>query len=366
MKNPKVSIIILNYNGWKNTINCLESVFNLDYSNFQVVVVDNGSKDNSIEYLRKWTKGKLKSILSFPDHQHFNSLNEIEKPLNFLEYGREESFINHVQYYSNYKETFICKSSTRESEQKALIIIDTKKNLGYAGGNNVGIRFSLNYLNADYIMILNNDTVVNSNLIEKLIEVFSFHEEAGIAGPLEYSYNEPYSIQSAGGRFRLYTGRHELLKNSLQRVKSVDWLIGCCMLIKKDLFYNLGYFDERYFLYVEEVDFAYRVKKGGYKTYITPETCIWHKGGKKGGKTFDELYDFYVLRNRLLFALKHLKYNQLLIFIPNHLKKVFTFSLRDLITQRQANFLKKTNAIKEAFLAYNKKIKNYNTVKEKK
>ena len=314
MKIPQVSIIILNYNGWKDTINCLESVFNIDYSNFHVIVVDNGSKDNSIEYLKKWAEGELKPIQSFPDHQYFNSLTEIEKPINLLKYEREEAFISHDKYYSNYKETFICKSSIRKSEKKPLIILDTKKNLGYAGGNNAGIRFSLNYFDVDYVMILNNDTVVAPNLIRRLIEVFSIHKDTGLCGPLEYSYQEPYNIQSAGGKFGLYTGIYNLIKNAPQRLAAVDWICGSCMLIKKETLLKAGLLDERYFLYYEEIDYAFRVKKSGYKTFITSETCIWHKGGTKGSKTWDEFYSFYEIRNRLLFALKHLRFYQLLIF----------------------------------------------------
>jgi GT2 family glycosyltransferase len=360
---PRVSIVVLNYNNWSDTITCLETVFNLNYREFFVIVVDNGSDDRSVEYIRKWTRGGLRYKHVYPDVQEFKSLREVKKPLEFVEYERRELRYEDAQFQDSYEEVFICKSTIAKASDPKMYIIETKENLGYAGGNNVGVRFSLKCLDVDYIMILNNDTAVPPNLTSELINVFSIHENAGLCGPLEYSYEEPSRIQSAGGTFGIYTGRHELQKNPVNKTKTVDWVMGSCMLIKKNLFYKLGFFDERFFLYVEEVDFAYRVKKSGYKTFVCSETRIWHKGGRKGGKSFDELYDFYVMRNRLLFALKHLKFYQLIIFLPNHIKKVFTFSLRDLVVMRKSYFLKRLTAIKEGFMAYNKSIKNYNNIK---
>lgn len=356
-----VSIIVLNYNNWEDTITCLESVFNMDYQNLCVIVIDNGSKDNSVGQIRKWASGELKCDKLFPNHPYFEKLDEVKKPLELYEYVRKENFKERYQAYDLYNEIFIPKSNEFQPKQAKLIIIETKQNLGYAGGNNVGIRFALNYLDVDYIMILNNDTVVASDLVKNLLAVFTLEEKAGICGPIEYSYQEPYNIKSTGGQFGLYTGKHKLLKKSVQGIKAVDWLIGSCMLIKRELFHKIGYFDERYFLYVDEVDYAYRARAGGYKVLMTSGSCFWHRGGTIGGKTFDELHDFYIMRNRLLFSLKHLNNYQLLIFIPIHMKKLLTFSLRDLILKKQSNFIKRFNAIKEAFAVHSEKIKKYNT-----
>jgi GT2 family glycosyltransferase len=362
-KSSRVSIVILNYNNWFDTITCLEIVFQLDHREVSIVLVDNGSDDGSLEHIRKWIKGGLQYKYVYPDVYEFKSFQEVEKPLEFLEYERRELSYEDAQLGDFYEEVFIDKSTHEKQTDPKMYIVDTKENLGYAGGNNVGVRFSLKFLDVEYIMILNNDTAVPPNLARELIKVFSEHENAGLCGPLEYSYEEPVRIQSAGGTFGIYTGRHELQKDPVDKTKIVDWVMGSCMLVKKDLFYKIGFFDERFFLYVEEVDFAYRVKKSGYKTFVCPETCIWHKGGRKGGKSFDALYDFYVMRNRLLFALKHLRFYQLIIFIPNHIKKVFTFSLRDLFAMRKSYFLKRLIAVKEGFMAYKNNIKSYKNMK---
>jgi GT2 family glycosyltransferase len=359
---PWVSIIILNYNGWQDTITCLESVFNMDYENYFVVVLDNGSNDNSIENLKKWATGDLKYNIRFPDHPDFNKTKEIGKPVDFYEYERKELFINESRSDLCCEESFIPKLTESKSIKSKLIIIDNNKNLGYAGGNNVGIRYSLKYLNVEYVMVLNNDTAVPPNILRRLVDVFSIKENVGCCGPLEYSYLNPYDIQSAGGKIGLYTGYHKLMKSATKSIDAVDWICGSCILIKKEAILEVGCFDERYFLYVEEVDYAYRMKKKGYKVCFTLETSIWHKGGEGNS----EPYYFYSVRNRLLFALKHLNIYQLTIFIPIHLVKWFFLRpVKDLISNKRINFSKKIYAIRDAFTAHKEKIKSYGAINEK-
>lgn len=359
---PLVSIIVLNYNSWRDTITCLESVFNIDYENYFVVVLDNGSNDDSVEYIRKWAAGVLEYNMEFPDHSYFKTQNEIGKPIDFCEYERKEFSYDEKKTDLCCEEIFILKSTISKSKESKLILIDNKNNLGYAGGNNVGIRYSLRYLNVDYVMILNNDTVVAPNILKKLVEVFSIKENVGLCGPLEYPYVKPFDVQSAGGEFGLYTGYHKKIKNASNRIETVDWVCGSCILIRREAIFEVGYFDERFFAYVEEVDYAYRMKKSGYKVCLTPKTSIWHKGGIGTS----ELYYFYAVRNRLLFALKHLNIYQLTIFLPIHLVKWFFFPfVKDFKKNRRINFSKKIYAIKDAFAAHNKEPRTYRIVQAK-
>ncbi|MFC1821535.1 glycosyltransferase family 2 protein [Thermodesulfobacteriota bacterium] len=354
---PKVSIIILNYNGWKDTITCLESVFNINYKNYYVVIVDNGSSDNSILFFKKWAENKLDSVEHFPVHPYFHSMKKAKKPVQYIEKKHEEYFLGQEKNYIKYQERFIINSGRIDSGNNKLVIIRTNKNLGYAGGNNLGLRYSLKYLNTEYFLILNNDTVVNANIVSKLLEIFHKDEKVGMCGPVEYSYKDPNKIQSAGGRFGLYTGIHDMIKKRPEKRVSVDWICGSCMLLKRDIILNIGYFDERFFLYAEEVDYAYRVKKNRYKTVISPETCIWHKGGKNNGY----LYLFFTSRNRLLFSLKHLNGLQLLIFIPIHITKwIILRPLLDLLLKKgKNNFFNYIRALKQGYLAKNRKIRVY-------
>jgi GT2 family glycosyltransferase len=334
----------------------------MSYKDFSIVIVDNGSSDSSVEHIKDWASGRSKHDSIYPDHPTFQNFAAVEIPIEFLIIEQKEFLAKEFDSESVYKEKFELKLGNIDIKKARLILIDTKKNLGYAGGNNVGIRYAINHLESDYVLLLNPDTVVSPDLLEKLLEVFRVENNVGMCGPIEYSYELPHCIQGAGGRFGLYTGRHQLFKTASGTRKVVDWVMGSCMFIEKSVFFTTGFFDERFFLYIEEIDFAYRVKKNGYKTYVTPDTFIWHKGGTKGGRTHDALYDFYIMRNRLLFSLKHLNFFQLFIFIPIHFKKLITFSLRDLIMRKESNFLKRVKAIKEGFLAYNERIKNYNTI----
>jgi GT2 family glycosyltransferase len=331
----------------------------MSYKDFSIVVVDNGSNDSSIEHIKDWASGRAIHNSIYPDHPNFKDIAAIERPIDFVIIERKEFLVKEVNSESVYNEKFDVKFGDDDKKEAKLILIDCNKNLGYAGGNNVGIRYAINHLGSDYILIMNPDTVASPDLLEQLLNVFSVENNVGICGPIEYSYELPHCIQGAGGRFGLYTGRHRLFKTTSATRKAVDWVIGSCMLIEKSVFFSTGFFDERFFLYIEEIDFAYRVRKNGYKTYITPDAFIWHKGGTKGGGTHDALYDFYIMRNRLLFALKHLNFFQLLIFMPIHFKKLITFSLRDLILRKESNFLKRVKAIREGFLAYNERLKNY-------
>ena len=354
-KLPKVSIVILNYNGWKDTTTCLESVFNIDYTNYHVIVVDNDSSDDSVTYMKKWALGELSNGCPFPDHEIFNTFHQIKKPISFSELLHEESIYNSLTEYNIKKKIFVKNSPSNKYDEK-LIIIKNNKNSGYAGGNNVGIRYSIDFLNTDYIMILNNDTVVAPDIINKLLEVFALDKKMGICGPLEFSYNKPYSLQSAGGRFGIYTGMHKILRKTYDDVKEVDWVCGSCFLMRKELIPTIGYLDERYFLYVEEIDYAYRTNKSHYRVCVTTGTSIWHKGRTEGGQTSDELYDFYTIRNRLLFALKHLKVHQLFVFIPIHVTKwLLIRAIKDFIQGKEIHFSRKIEALKEGFLAYKAK-----------
>jgi GT2 family glycosyltransferase len=331
----------------------------MSYEHFNILVVDNGSSDSSVENIRKWALGDLRHDCIYPNHVTFRGLKNFEKGIDFVVLERKEVFIGKFKSENYYDEVFNQKFGTVDGIEGKLVIIENGDNLGYAGGNNVGIRYAINQLKSEYILVLNADTVVSTNLVEKLLNVFEVENDVGICGPIEFSYDEPDYLQAAGGKFGLYTGRHELFYTILDTVRVVDWVMGSCMLIEKGVFHSCGFFDERFFLYFEEVEFAYRAKKKGYKTYVTSETCIWHKGGRKGGRTWDAVYDFYVMRNRLLFGLKHLNFFQLLIFLPIHFKKLVTFSGRDLLVYKQWTFMKRVKAIKDGFVAYNQRIKKY-------
>ncbi|MCD6149364.1 glycosyltransferase family 2 protein [bacterium] len=214
---PKVFVIILNYNG-RNTIKeCLASVFRMNYPNFEVVIVDNDSRDGSFELAKN----------SFPK-AHF---------------------------------------------------IKNKKNLGFAAGSNIGIRFALEKM-ADYVFLLNNDAVVSKNTLSELIKVAQSEKlkSAGIFSPVIFKGNTK-KIWFAGGKINWLKMR-AIHKNKLQvascKLQVTSYATGCAMLVKKEVFKKTGLLDENFFLYYEDADFCVRAKKEGFKSAAVASAKVKH------------------------------------------------------------------------------------------
>jgi GT2 family glycosyltransferase len=245
-RNPFVIINILNWNRGLETIECLWSLNSTGYPNYQTLVVDNGSTDDSLHLIK----------------HHFPSINYLE----------------------------------------------TGENLGFTGGNNIGLRYALDQ-GAEWIMLLNNDTTLAPDLLSRLIGVGSVVPEAGILGPMIYHYDDELMIQSAGGLLDshwtpLHLGQNEYDTGQYKKSRCVDWISGCCFLVRREVFEQIGLLDERFFMYNEEVDFCMRARKIGWKIIHVPSARLWHKGVQKDYKPGPHV-TYYSTRNRLLMLSKH-------------------------------------------------------------
>lgn len=259
MSSPKVSIVILNWNGWKDTVECIESLAKIDYPNYEIIVVDNGSTDESVI--------KLKMLQM-----------------------RAEKAVN-----KNFK------------------IIENKENLGFSGGNNVGIRFALKS-NADYILLLNNDTLVKPNFLSELVKIGESSSKIGLIGPKIYFAVEPNRIWFGGGKINWLKTKGEHLnynktddkKTSLQpsTYQVSDYLTGCCLLIKRAAVEKIGMLSEDYFLYYEDTDYCLRAQEAGWQCVYIPSAYIWHKISQST-REFSPSYIYYHSRNGLMLAKKH-------------------------------------------------------------
>src|SRR3989344_804558 len=260
----KVFISIINFNGKKNTIECLKSIDNLNITgvDFNVVVVDNASKE----------KLDLK-----------------------------ENFLKNVP----------------------LKIILNNKNLGFSGGHNLGVNYALSN-NADYIVILNNDTILDKNLIYELLNAFNKDSSIGIVSPKIYFakghefHKERYKdkdlgkvIWYAGGvmDYKNIIGRHrgvdEIDTGQYDKISSIDFATGCCMAVRREVFEKIGMLDEKYFLYYEDNAFSQKAKKAGFSIMFQPKSVVWHRNAEAAGGSGSPLQDYYISRNRLLFGLKY-------------------------------------------------------------
>ncbi|MGA2677234.1 MAG: glycosyltransferase family 2 protein [Methanobacterium sp.] len=301
--NPKVSIIILNWNKWKDTIECLESLYQINYINYQLIVVDNGSEDESIKKIKDYCNGKIEIKSKFIQN------NMLNKPIEIFKFSREnlqmklnESQINKIENYP---------------ANKKLIIIKNEKNYGFSKGNNIAIDFTLLNFDHDYILLLNNDTTVDKNFLNELIKVLDSEDSIGIAGPTIYFYDDPTKIQSAGAMVNWKRGRTTLLKNGevndLGNVEEVEFVSGCALIVKNEVFNKIGFLNESYFAYWEETDFCQRASQAGYKILCIPRAKIWHKISTTTNQ-ISGFYAYYMTRNSIWFMRKYANTNQLLYF----------------------------------------------------
>jgi len=293
MNYPKVAIIILNYNGWQDTIECLESVLRNNYPNYQVIVVDNGSPNNSMEYIKAWAEGRQEVLTPEPTHPLYHlSHPPIKKPILYIYYTRKEA-----EKGGNSKlEQKITKEwqEQRKSNNKELvptspyplIFIQTGENLGFAGGNNVGIRYTLKK-NTDAVLLINNDAILEPRSLEPAIKVLFLNEKVGIVGGKVKNYFKRGYIDSVGIRRILWPiglmrseGTGKLDRGQFEKQTELVATSGALMLIKRKIFNVIGLLSESFFFGGEDIDFCLSARKKGFKIIYEPQFIAHHKVGR--------------------------------------------------------------------------------------
>lgn len=252
---PMVSIIILNYNQIKVTCEFLDSTKLLTYPNFEIILVDNNSNENPKELIE-----------------------------------------------NNYPEVKLIRSET---------------NLGFTGGNNLGIKAA----KGDYIFVVNNDTEVSPDLLERLIEPFDKDRKIGMVSPKIFYYSNPGIIQYAGyNAINPFTGRNSAVGNKEkdegqhETPQYTDYAHGAAMMVKKEVIDKVGMFYDDFFIYYEELDWSARTKRAGFEILYQPKAVIYHKESITMGKE-SKLKAYYHNRNRILFMRRNTTSFQFGIFI---------------------------------------------------
>jgi GT2 family glycosyltransferase len=293
MPTPKVAIIILNWNGWKDTLECLESLYQVRYPRYDIVIVDNGSKDDSMEKIREYCEGNIEVNSDYVDYQAEN------KPVALAEYTRTDIESQKVDH------DFLIDTP---SERK-LRLIKNEKNYGCSEGNNIGMRYALNVLDVDYILLLNNDVVVDRDFLQEMVAVAESDKTIGFVGPKVYFYHDDGVIQyTGGGSVDLWRGvspciaRNEQDDGRYDRNYEVGYVGGACILCKKDVIDAIGLWDDTFFAYWEETDWCLRGKKEGYASMYAWKAKIWHKECATSGSS---LNTYFMTRNRAYFVKKN-------------------------------------------------------------
>lgn len=246
MSNPLLYVIVLSNNCRQDTIACLASLHQSDYQNMRIILLDNLALAGSGEAL-----------------------------------NHDDPDVQTIPLY---------------------------KNLGYAGNNNIGIQAALEQ-GAEWIFVLNDDTVLDPACLSTLIEVAESNKQIGILGPMVYHHDEPQIIQSAGGSLGRYwqsshLGQDQPDRGQFNSARQVDWVSGCAILVRSTLVKEVGMLDADYFLYWEETEWCIRAREAGWHIYHVPQAKLWHKGVKRNYEP-KPYVTYYVTRNRLFTLVKH-------------------------------------------------------------
>lgn len=308
---PKVAIIILNWNGWKDTIECLESVFKNIYPNYQVIVVDNGSTDGSMKKITEWAEGKRAVLTPEPTHPLYHlSHPSVQKPINFIEY--EADYINKIFIALDYKEQKeINNFETSLKNFHPLVLIKSRNNLGFSGGNNLGIKYTLLKGNMDYILLLNNDTVIDKHTIKIFINFYmkNKNKKIGIVTGMIKEYNKPNIINYIGKKldyripyklFFRHINRNKIyLSEKLLPYYKTEFVFGTFIFISVNVLKKEKMLDEDFFFGEEDHEFCYRLIKKGYIHYLIHNAIIYHKIGSSRRFYPEQTYNSFISKSIL-------------------------------------------------------------------
>jgi GT2 family glycosyltransferase len=324
---PKVFIIILNWNGWRDTIECLESLYNISYQNYDVVVVDNNSQDDSLAKIRAYARGELAVESASP------SSNCRIAPLHVTNYTRREA--EDMQATTLSKK--VAKADRYKASNESLVIIQNEQNFGYPAGNNVGMRYALK-ASADYVLLLNNDTVVDKYFLTELVSTAGKDATIGVIGPKIYWYDAPNVIQATGARVDFWTGRivslnmgkrdDEVRLFAVDKLLTADYMPGACFLIKRKVIEDVGKLDPIYFLYGEELDWCARISRAGYRIVCDLDSKIWHKKTASTAKV-KRFTEYYPHRNLVINARKYARVPQFVSFLLLYPTKQMALLLKE-------------------------------------
>ena len=229
--NPNVAIIILNWNGWRDTIECLESLYQIDYLSYDVIVLDNDSHDKSLKKIREYCDGKIE-IKSM-----FFKYNPLNKPIKIFEYENIE--LSGLNKNKNKTDKIL--------SNRKLILIKNDKNYGFAKGSNIGIEYAVDNLKSDYILLLNNDTVVDKNFLSNLINCDDKKQKIAAIQSAIYYYEDKDKIQSIGRKFNLYNGNDPSITSIEGNFIDCDALNGAAMLVRNSAIDEVGLIDDSVF-----------------------------------------------------------------------------------------------------------------------
>jgi GT2 family glycosyltransferase len=293
-KEPLIYIILVNWNGWADTIECLESIFRNDYPNYRVIVCDNDSQNGSLEYIKAWAEGKIDVFLPKTHTFHFLSFPPISKPVSYIQYDIVQAEAG----------------GSKEDADVNLILIQTGANLGFGGGNNVGLRYALLQNDCEYVWLLNNDTVIDNAAIKKMLE--ASNDCLSMTGSILKFYSQPEKVQAyGGGYFSSFTSR--VVSETKIFPKKLDFINGASLMMSREVIQKIGLFDSNIFMYFEENEYCIRAQKQGIQMKCA-DTVVYHKIGASSNDSRVYTSWLNIYKNKIFVMKKHFGYDFWLLF----------------------------------------------------
>lgn len=294
----------MNWNGWKDTIECLESIYRISYQNFQVVVVDNGSSDDSVERIIEWTAGKTEVQLDPGNPLYSFSHPSFAKKIPYVELADNTS-----------GESPIKKIDPRSTFPYPLILLRTGENLGFTGGNNTGLRKAIE-LGAEYALLLNNDTVVAPDFLNELVRIASSDIKIAIVGSVIADYKTQKIVFTNS---KVDNKLKAAIRTDFRDYRGDSWeterICGAAFLLNLNAVKEHSLFlDDDLFLYCEEMELCLRARRLGLKVAAAARSRVYHKESVAVGGSLSSLGVYYNLRNRILLARKLLGTKQRILF----------------------------------------------------
>ncbi len=298
----KIYIVLVNWNGAKDTLECLESVLRLDYPDFQVIVCDNDSQDGSVERIVAWANGASGEVAAQNSVLDHLVRPNVSKPVSVEVLSRADS-----------------AAEGRMTSSAKIVVIPTGANLGFAAANNIAMKYASSLGNFAYFWLLNNDTVVESSALSALVRRARISSDRGVVGSTLVFYHQPEEIQAMGvfgyssscalgipvGAFR----RPESITfHDKEHAESVAaYVVGASMLVPRTFYLEVGGMCEDYFLYFEEIDWALRGAPFGFACLYAPGSIVFHKSGASTSRSAEKKFGAsarLAYQNRIRFTLK--------------------------------------------------------------
>jgi len=276
-----VYVVLLNWNNASDTIACLKSLEKLAHTDFRVIVADNASRDDSYTQIA-----------------------------NYIREASSAAGTGFVELQADDACSYVLHQSVKH------VLLQTGSNLGFAGGNNMAVRLAMIQEDMRYIWLLNNDTEVDPLSLQELVLAYERFPETGICGSKLVYFDDRSKLQALGGRYNRWLATsshvhgHDDPSGTYDEIKisaSIDYVVGASMLVSRSFLERVGLMSEDYFLYYEEIDWATRARRAGYKLHIAISSIVFHKEGASinaGSTRRSEISERCYLKNRLVITRK--------------------------------------------------------------